>query len=315
MLGQAGTSILYSNGRLNSSAQSGGRFTLGYWLDPCLCDGVEVTYLMTAQQSDSFSASSDDYSIFARPFFNTVDGEEDARLIAYPGLVEGRTDVTAITDFQGTEVLFRRSMARYCWSEFDLLVGYRWAQLEDNLLIEESTDSLSGATAGTTFDLFDEFDTRNNFHGAELGLRIRRQITPCWSVELLGKIALGNVNSAAAAVGGTLATDATGGTSLSEGGLLAQPTNIGRYEQNRFATISEVGLVLRREFHCGLHATVGYTFIHLSDVARAGNQIDPYINVSQIPPNTLSGMPRPEFSFATTDFWAQGLSLGLEYTF
>jgi len=29
----------------------------------------------------------------------------------------------------------------------------------------------------------------------------------------------------------------------------------------------------------------------------------------------LEGLPRPEFSWVTTDFWAQGLNFGLDYRF
>ena len=39
------------------------------------------------------------------------------------------------------------------------------------------------------------------------------------------------------------------------------------------------------------------------------------MNASQFPPGTLSGAARPNFVFHTTDFWAQGLNVGLEYRF
>jgi hypothetical protein len=66
---------------------------------------------------------------------------------------------------------------------------------------------------------------------------------------------------------------------------------------------------------CNLRATVGYTFIHWCQVARAGDQIDRGVNPSQLPPADLDGAPRPRFDFVDSGFWAQGLHFGLEYHF
>jgi hypothetical protein len=133
---------------------------------------------------------------------------------------------------------------------------------------------------------------------------------------LLGKVALGNVNSSVHINGqATSVVVDPPDTSVTPGGLLAQPTNMGNYDRNSLAAIIELGMSLRRQFACGLEATVGYSFMYWSDVSRAGDQIDRDINVSQLPPGPLVGAPRPEFSFRNTDFWAQGLNAGLEYAF
>jgi hypothetical protein len=66
--------------------------------------------------------------------------------------------------------------------------------------------------------------------------------------------------------------------------------------------------------HWKLYA--GYSFLWVSTVARAGDQIDPVVNVTQVriktPPGPLVGPARPAFNFNGTDFWAQGLTFGLE---
>ena len=95
--------------------------------------------------------------------------------------------------------------------------------------------------------------------------------------------------------------------------MLAQGTNSGIFETNEISTITEVGLTLRRQLSYGWSLNCGYNFLFWTDVVRAGEQIDTSINVSQIPPGTLSGEPRPAYTAATSDFWAQGLSFGLEY--
>ena len=56
--------------------------------------------------------------------------------------------------------------------------------------------------------------------------------------------------------------------------------------------------------------------VEISTVARAAEQIDPVINVSQFPGDRpLVGRTRPAAKFHGTDFWAQGLSFGLELSY
>jgi Putative beta barrel porin-7 (BBP7) len=58
------------------------------------------------------------------------------------------------------------------------------------------------------------------------------------------------------------------------------------------------------------------TLLWVSTVARAGEQIDPVLNMKQIlvkePPGPLVGSARPVFNFVGTDFWAQGFNFGLD---
>ena len=313
ILGEPTTRILFGGEGLNSNSRSGGRFTLGTWLEPYRCEGLEVTYLTLGKQTDSFYGTSSEYPILARPFYNITTGSEDARLIAYDDFVTGQLGVSATTEVQGMEILLTHNASRRALTDIDFLLGYRWAQLKDDLAFRELTESLSGSTEGVRFDVTDHFGSRNNFHGGQFGMRLRRQVAPCWSVELLAKLALGSMNSKATISGQTVTTDVTDGSTESEGGLLAQSTNIGTYDRDAFATVSEIGLQLRRDFDCGVHATFGYTFLHLSQVARAGDLIDR--NLSQFPPGALDGAAQPEFSFITTGFWAQGLHFGLEYNY
>jgi hypothetical protein len=181
--------------------------------------------------------------------------------------------------------------------------------------IGESTASLTGPTAGTTFDLFDQFDTRSSFHGAEFGLVGDWQLDSCWSCEALAKVAIGGSTYRAGVSGQTITTDAAGASTTVPSGLLALGTNVGNYQWDDFASMAEFGLTLRRELACGLSATFGYNFLYWSSVARASQQIDTTINTSQIPPGTLTGTARPAFLQRNDDFWAQGLRFGLEYRY
>ena len=197
----------------------------------------------------------------------------------------------------------------------DFLVGWRYAQLDESLRISQSSEWTAPQgiiIPGTTKSLFDLFDAENQFNGAVLGVVYQEHVGR-WSLETLVKLGLGNTRSRVFVDGMTTTTVPDGGTAIFTGGLLAQRTNMGRYEQNQFAVIPEVGVTLGYDLTCQLRATFGYTFLYWSRVARPANQID--TNVSQLPPEDPTGDRQPAFAFSTSDFWAQGLNFGLEYRF
>ncbi|MCA9266448.1 MAG: BBP7 family outer membrane beta-barrel protein [Planctomycetales bacterium] len=305
---------LFSNERLGNDARSGGRFSFGRWLDPCQQTALELSYLFLEEETTRFSASADDATIIARPFLNTVTNQEISRLIVFPNLVDGTVSVQAETSFQAAEALIRRVAVETSESQIDYLLGYRYAGLKGRLAITESTTGLADPVDGVEIDLFDRFHTDNDFHGGQLGLRYVQQPHAPWTLELVGKFALGGTHSRATIAGQTVTTSPTGDTSTAAAGLLAQGTNSGNFEDDQFSTITEIGLKVRRQY-CGFTATFGYSFLYWSDIARAVDQIDRGINVTQVPPGTLDGDPRPAFEFQKTDFWAQGLNFGLEYLF
>ena len=315
VLGDPNTAILFGSTGVNDEARSGGRITLGRWLDTELCHGLDVTFLWLAEESESYLGSGEDESIFGRPFFNAQTGEQDARLINYPELVDGQLNVFTATEFHSWEAVLRRSVVQWTHVQTDYFIGYRYARLDDLVQVAESSVSLSGPTLGATLDLGDDFQTKNDFHGGQLGIRVLRQTSPCWSIELTGQVALGSTTSTTVVNGQTEVTAADGSRRITEAGLLVQGTNAGTYEEDTFSTLSEGSLTLRRRFACGLAARFGYTFLYWSDVMRAGEQIDLAVNPTQIPPGTLEGDPRPSRPDDTTGFWAQGLHFGLDYRY
>jgi hypothetical protein len=109
-------------------------------------------------------------------------------------------------------------------------------------------------------------------------------------------------------------------------GIYVQPSNTGRFAQDRFAVLPEGELKIGFDITGRIRATIGYDFIYWSDVLRPGNQIDRVINISQttgalwgnVPGGgggALVGPARPQPLMKTSDFWAQGISFGLEFRF
>jgi len=77
-----------------------------------------------------------------------------------------------------------------------------------------------------------------------------------------------------------------------------------------------LGATLGYQLTPRLRATFGYTFIYLSNVARPGDQIDTNVNSRLLPNDTrpLAGdTQHPQFVFQESAFWAQGISVGLDF--
>ena len=307
--------MLFGGDELFDDNRGGGRFALGMWLDPERSLGLEFTYLLFSNESASFAASQADFPILARPFFNVSLSEQDARLIGFDNLVEGNVAIAALTSLDAFDFALRRPISFAQGARSDFIVGYRHADLDEMLRIDETTTALAGAVIDTTFDLFDQFNVENEFHGGEIGIEYRGPVQECWSLGLLGKIAFGNTTSRLVIDGQTTTTPDGGAATTNAGGLLTQASNIGTFTDDSSSTMIECGVTFRRMFPSGLSLNVGYNFFFWSDVATIAGQIDPRVNPSQIPPGTLVGDALPEVLFSRDDFHAHGLSFGIEYAF
>jgi len=302
--------VLFGDGVVNTVGRSGGRFTLGYWFDACETLGLENTFFFVGGANDGFNQFSGGDPILARPFFNTELAEQDSVLVAFPDVVAGTIDVTTSRAIVSYELNVRRSFFNDCCRRLDFLVGYRYFRMAEGLNIENSIVTL-GDDPSTTFAIEDSFNTTNNFNGANLG--INWQITRgCWTIDLLGKVALGGVSQQAKIDGSTVITQ-DGDSQTGTGGVLALPSNIGNHKQSVFAALPEFNVNLRYQWTPLWKVSVGYTFMALTNVLRPGDQIDFNVDPGQFPP----GQPGqfPAFAFNESDVWLQGINVGLECNF
>ena len=231
-LGDADTSVLFGDTRLDNPARSGGRINFGCWLDSCQLVGLEATYFALGTEATSYTADGTTAAIVARPFFNVDTGTQAAWPVVFPAPdeVTGSVTVRASTDLQSVEALLRRSLWRESNYRFDFQAGYRFARLNDYLRISDTTtwtNATGGHPAGTTVDLYDRFSTRNKFHGAELGLVAQGRYCR-WSLEALMKLSLGSTHSEVFIEGATTTTEPAAVPVVDGGGLLAPGSNIGR---------------------------------------------------------------------------------------
>lgn len=318
IIGQPGTTILFGNGREDHDLRSGGRFTLGWWWDECQTIGLESSTFFLGRRSAGFAVGSDSTPLIARPFFSLNQGAETAEVAAFPGRVTGTVNVDMPNRLWGTQLNVRKNWCRSCDFNLDLLVGARYLELEEGLtVIEDLRNSVQiGQFApGTRFLVQDSFDTRNQFYGGQVGAQAEWRRGP-WFLDLRGTVALGNTRQTVNINGNQAVTSPAGVTSRFLGGLLALPTNSGRFRRDDFSVVPEVGVNLGYQVGPNLRMFVGYNFLYWSNVLRPGDQIDRVLDETQIPNFGSSagraGLGRPIVPFKSTDFWAQGVSFGVE---
>jgi hypothetical protein len=307
ILGQPTTSNLWDRNNLPGDLRSGGRFTIGFWLPRRDDIGLEASYFFLGQISNNFAISSNGSPILMRPFTEAVPNTPLAIPTAFPGVVAGSFGVNANSYLWGAEANLRKKLCCSPCGYLDLLVGYRHYQLQDGIDIHDVERPLAGPPGQPAFLVSDSFFTRNQFNGGQIGLDAQWNFWRRWYIGATAKVAIGDVHQSVTISG------STSGAATAPFGVLALPTNIGTFSRDRFGVLPAGTLKLGYTFNDHWRAWVGYDFLYLSSVVRAGDQIDLTLNHNFLPGGTNAGPARPAVVFTNTGFWAQGASFGLEY--
>jgi hypothetical protein len=207
----------------------------------------------------------------------------------------------------------RRTLWDDGYRRFDVLGGYQFTRMDDSIFIEATEIAVNEPplVPGTFSRLRESFQTQDEFHGASLGFAAdwRQNV---WSLELLGKVGLGDMRQSVTIAGQSAQTPPGGPTTMAPIGVVfARPTNIGTYERHRFAAVPELNVNGVYNINPRFRLLAGYSIMYWSNVVLAGNQIDPRVNPTQLVPPFV-GPRRPLFAFHRNDFVVQGLNLGLD---
>ena len=346
IIGTPGTETLFGGGNLDYGERPGARFSIGTWFDTAGTIGFDASYFFLSGNPRGFNDSSSGATgsaSLARPFFNVLTGSPSFETVSLPGYIPGSVRVSSNSDFQGAQAnfLFNLCCSKNCCPtdaccptdgccptpccvpsgyRVDLIAGFRYLQLNEDLGISENLAFLPTVpppfVPGSTIGVYDHFETRNNFYGGQIGARME-----WWRgnffVNVLGVVALGDTQQEVLVNGVTTFTSPTGAVIREPGGLLAQATNIGSRSRDELSFVPEVNFNVGYQFTSHWSAYVGYSFLYWSSVVRPGNQIDIGVNPTQIPSasgqGTLIGPARPAPLFNATNFWAQGINVGLQY--
>lgn len=304
-----GASILFGNDEYDNDRKSGGRLTVGYWLDDCQERALGAKFYGVEGDSVTFTRNSAGIPILARPFFNAdpLVNAEDALLVAFPGLSSGNVNMRAENDVFGVELFFRSMLDQGRDYRLDFIGGWQFNRVDSDLVMYSA--SVAGAN---TFIFNDVFDVENEYNAGTAGL-YGELYHDLWTFSALGKIGMGNMQQRVAISGSN--TVIAGGTVTTPGGLFTQPTNIGTYERDTFTFAPEVNFKASYAITRQLSVTVGYTFLYWTDMAFAGDQIDRAVNGTQLVGGALVGPARPTFNFNDSDFWVQTVDVGVSWNY
>jgi len=326
-LGGSGTSILFGGRRDSDDPYFGGRLTLGGWLNRSQTFGLEGSYFFLGSRSNSFTNSSSGAPgsrVLARPFFDVSTGLPNSQLIAYPGLASGTVNVRSSTQFQGAAANVLFNLCRSCPNpcdpcqpaegyQIDMITGVRYLNLREGLGIQENTQVLSTSPVlpGAMIRAYDQFNTSNQFYGGQIGLRAQVWRNR-WFAIVTGTVALGDTHQSVDINGQTTFSPPLPGLG-GRGAMLTLPSNIGHYSRDVFSIVPEVGLNIGYQVTNNLRVFAGYNFLYWSNVVRPGDAIDLRVNSSRTPGSIFpaAGPMSPTFAFRDSDFWAQGVSLGI----
>jgi hypothetical protein len=284
VIGPASAGTLFNGGSIDDEDRSGGRFTLGFWFQDTHVIGMEGSYFFLGQDNRRLALGLEDSSI-------------SREIMAPPGTYF----VSLSSMLQSADINAIANLTNCSDFRLDFLAGFRFLELNEKLHVTQDFLSADFSEEDTRDE---EFHTRNNFYGGQVGARAR-YLRDRFFVDLTGKVALG-VTDQRIDIGGsvTQALTSDGNDNFgnpvqnvqiarsASGGLLAQPA---RFSRDYFTVIPEVNLDVGYQFTSFFRASVGYSFLFWSSVVRPGDQV--------------SGVPK------ATSFWAQGLNFTAGFTF
>jgi hypothetical protein len=304
--------VLFGGHEDDAETREGGRISAGFWLDEGHCWGIGGGYFQLSTDAEHFAVNSNTTPIIVVPFFDQT-GAQRRLVVSYPGFSSGSFAVDADSRFNGYDVYLLGKL--YCCDSCRIygLVGYSAYNLDEDVRFHDNITNARGR-----LDEVDIFATRNHFNGGEVG--ILAQYCHCkWSAELRTKVSLGCTDREVNVNGATTFTVPPSPIVTRPGSFFALPSNIGRRTDDTFSAIPELNVNVGYQITDHLRGLIGYSFIYWPNVARAGDQVDSTVNLTQLPtllgPGTLVGPARPSPALRESSFWAHGLNFGLEFRY
>jgi hypothetical protein len=310
-IGQPSTQVLLGGERMLNGLRPGLRIEAGLWSDETGRWALSHQFLYLGSRSERLVGGSDGTNVVAMPqVFPLVSPTAVFPMyVGFPGLDRGTVTASAQTNLIGGNTNLRRALRAGDAFRLEVLGGYRYVHLGDS--ISDSFDIVPTPTPGAVFLPGgpgprvmgeDSVRTRNNFHGGQLGLSATGRVGRL-TFETTAMVALGvNASELDQSRTRTIGLGAIPGAGL--GGppvfpvqnLLLPDKSAYHNSTDYFAVVPEFGFKFGWQPVDHLRLTAGYNVLYLSRVRRAQELY------------TLGPTVRDD----TTDFWAQGFTLGAE---
>lgn len=319
--GAPGTTVLFD--KVNFGAADGLRVSAGFSnQDGDL--GVEGNFFQLEQRTNTFSLVSNaaGLPLLARPAINALNGGPTAELVAFPGAFAGGLTVHAESHFWGSNAYFVCPVHCDECSSVELLAGFQYLDLREDLLYGQTTTILPLGVAGFAGDVLfapsvvgigEHFGARNQFFGGEAGGQVEVRFGN-YFLNAIGKLGVGETREVTM-IEGFSSTNQGGVRRVVPGGVSALADNSGRHTQDHFALVPEVNVSLGFDLSKCVRLYIGYTFLYWSDVIRPGDQAATPVVPGLVPTSLNFGSPlapaQPFTVFKHTDYFAQGVNFGV----
>lgn len=294
VLGRNSTAVAFGGNQL-SDLRPSLRADAGLWFGDRF--GVDGSFFFLSETCDSFrGVAGPGGPTLAQPVVSGLTGTEAAVPVSLFG--PGSITATADTFTIGGEANLRYNASRSEFGRWDLFAGYRYLHLRDGVTV--ATDRfvpIPADGAALRVQVSDQFRSRNEFHGPQVGLAGSHRLFDRLTFSTRLSVAMGVTYSDVRLSGATVSPLGTSAV-----GLLVGGTNAGRHTSTDFAVIPAADARFGYDVTDWLRVSAGYNFTYWSSVRRAADQID----------RTLLAPGRPAYRGDTTDYWVQGVLLGVE---
>jgi hypothetical protein len=230
------------------------------------------------------------------------------------------------SELYGAETNLVYNLLRCDCISIDLLGGFRYLSLQENMQINDATivgpagvgffqGNVFGQGAGLTST--DLFETENRFYGGQFGAKMELRFGS-WYILSKAKIALGATNQEIDISGNSGLSISDLLVSTAPGGKLALPSNIGNHSRTEFGAVPEVDLTIGWQVTKGWRIYAGYSWLYWTDVVRPAEQTDRVVNPGLVPTSAMfgtAGPNRPAAQLRGTEFWVHGIHGGLAFRF
>lgn len=332
---------LYDDDQTGYPFASGFNGDVGGWFGRESRFGLELRGLYVPETTTTQAfRSRNENSFLSVPYFNTALNSEysvviGSMLTGSPAS-SGIVDIGSSIDFWGIGGgLQMRDMIDCDDVEFEFVAGFRYLSLNERFWIDYDTDPsvntffgqgtlasylFAGGTApafGSRIHAQDDVQTENDFYGLDLGVTASVEMLPNLTVKLAPTIALGAMVQDVKIFGSGMAWQPNGPMLRTPYGVFTRPGGVGSWSETEFAVVPQIDLEFSYEVGHGISLFAGYSFLYVSSYASAGDQLDRRIDAPIGPTGSYTASPRaasrPELE--TTDFWANGVNLGVRFTF
>jgi hypothetical protein len=311
-----------SNG-LDYKAQSGVRLSLGYWFDSAQEWGIDGSFFQLEQKTIGANFASGGDPVIGPTFYDPNTNTRNLVLASLPNFATGPfasqprsavIEANANNRLWSAEINLRKQIGAVFFADhLDFLFGLRTLQFSEGFDLDTESNSLPGNTSPSTLHVTDHLGAMNQFYGAQIGLASHTQVGR-WSFDAIGKIALGD-NHEVDQISGSTQITSPGGNIASNTGILAEPTNIGRTTRERFDALPEFTFNVGYQVIDNVRFTLGYNFLYLNSVMRAGDLVDG-VDARQVRSLTtfdsMAQTSNPVVVQHDSRFWAQGMNVGIE---